>query len=70
MYSPEFKAETTALIEKPASQIAADLGVNKSILHKRAQKAYEAVGVSQAWPTEGRGTVPTAEGEQDAAKCQ
>jgi transposase-like protein len=37
VYSPEFKAETVALIEqreKPVSQIAADLGVNENMLRK------------------------------------
>jgi transposase-like protein len=42
VYSPEFKAETAALIEKrekPVSQTAADLGGNENMLRKRAPSA-------------------------------
>jgi transposase-like protein len=58
VYSPEFKAETVALIEKrekPVSQIAVDLGVNENMLRKWAQKAHEAAGDGlRAFPGHGR----------------
>jgi transposase-like protein len=78
VYSPGFKAETAAVIEKrekPVSQTAADLGVNENMLRKWVQKAREPAGdglraVSRAWPAEGRGTGPPAEGSQGAAERQ
>jgi transposase-like protein len=73
VYSPEFKAETAALIEKwekPVNQTAVNLGVNENMLRKWVQKAHEAAGVSRARPAEGRGAGPPAEGKQGAAECQ
>jgi transposase-like protein len=43
----EFKAEAAALAqkhEKPARQVAADLGINENMLHRRTQQAREAGG--------------------------
>jgi transposase len=58
VYSPEFKAETAALIEKrekPVSQTAVDLGVNENMLRKRVQKAHEPAGDGlRAFPGHGR----------------
>jgi transposase len=58
VYSPEFKAETAAVIEKrekPVSQIAVDLGVNENMLRKRAQKAHESAGDGlRTFPGRGR----------------
>ena len=58
VYSPEFKAETVALIEKrekPVSRIAVDLGVNENMLRKWVQNAREAAnGGPRAFPGHGR----------------
>jgi transposase-like protein len=57
-YPPEFKAEAIALAEKrekPISQIAADLGLNESMLHRWVQQAREAAGSGlRPFPGHGR----------------
>jgi transposase-like protein len=58
VYSPEFKAETVALIEKrekPVGQIAVDLEVNENMPRKWARKAREPAGDGRrAFPGRGR----------------
>jgi transposase len=58
VYSPEFKAETVALIEKrekPVSRIAEDLGINESVLRAWVQNMREAAdGGLRAFPGHGR----------------
>ncbi|GHU81067.1 transposase [Spirochaetia bacterium] len=47
-YTPEFKAEAVALAEKrekPVSRIAADLGLNESMLHRWVQQSRESAGI-------------------------
>jgi transposase len=47
VYPKEFKAEAVALAEKrekPVSQIAADLGINESMLHRWVQQTRESAG--------------------------
>jgi len=58
VYTKEFKAEAVALAEKhekPASQIAKDLGVNEGMLYRWIQQAREASGSGlPAFPGHGR----------------
>ena len=58
VHTKEFKAEAAALAqkrEKPISQIAADLGLNESVLRRWTQEAREARETGRtAFP--GRGT--------------
>jgi transposase-like protein len=58
VYTPGFKAEAVALIEKrekPVSQIATDLGINENVLRKWVQKAHEAADTGlRAFPGHGR----------------
>jgi transposase len=57
-YTPEFKAEAIALAEKrekSVSQIAADLGLNESMLHRWVQQARESAGIGlKPFPGHGR----------------
>ena len=58
VYTKEFKAEAVALAEKrekPASQIAKDLGVNEGMLYRWIQQARGATGTGMsAFPGHGR----------------
>jgi transposase len=58
IYPAEFKAEAIALAEKrekPVSQIAADLGINESMLHRWVQQARESAGSGlKPFPGHGR----------------
>jgi transposase len=58
VYPKEFKAEAAALAEKrekPIGRIAADLGLNESVLRRRMQQAREAAGGNlPAFPGYGR----------------
>jgi transposase len=58
VYPQEFKTEAVALAdkrEKPISQIAADLGINESVLRRWMQQAREAPGSGlKAFPGHGR----------------
>ena len=38
----KFKAEASALAEKPVSQVASDLGINENMLRKWMHRAREA----------------------------
>jgi len=58
VYTGEFKAEAVALAEKcakPVSQVAADLGVNESMLRRWMQEARETAQAGRrAFPGHGR----------------
>ncbi len=58
VHTKEFKAEVVALAEKkekPVSRIAADLGINENMLHRRVQASRESAGSGlQAFPGHGR----------------
>ena len=58
VYTEEFKAEAVALAErkeKPASQIAKDLGINDGVLYRWIQQSREAAGSGiKAFPGHGR----------------
>ena len=58
VYTKEFKAEAVTLAkkhEKPASQIAKDLGINEGMLYRWIQQAREASGSGMpAFPGHGR----------------
>ena len=58
VHTKEFKAEVVALAqkrEKPISQIAADLGLNESVLRRWTQEAREARETGRtAFPGHGR----------------
>jgi transposase len=58
VYPKEFKAEAVALAEKrekPIGRIAADLGLNESVLRRWMQQAREAAGGGlPAFPGHGR----------------
>jgi transposase len=58
VYTPEFKTESVALVEKhekPVSQIAADLGINENMLRRWVQSAREAGGTNlRPFPGHGR----------------
>ena len=56
MYTGEFKAVALAeRREKPVSQVAADLGVNESMLRRWMQEARETAETGQrAFPSHGR----------------
>jgi transposase-like protein len=47
VYTTAFKAEAVALAEKrekPVSQVAVDLGINESMLHRWVQQSRESAG--------------------------
>ena len=58
IYTEEFKAEAVALAEKrekSIAQIALDLGINDSMLHRWMQQARDAAGTGiKAFPGNGR----------------
>jgi transposase len=57
IYTGEFKAEAVALAEKkekPASQIAKDLGINDGMLYRWMQQARGAGNGIKAFPGHGR----------------
>ena len=58
IYSKEFKAEAVALAlkqEKPASQIALDLGINENMFYRWIKESREATGSKiQVFPGRGR----------------
>jgi transposase len=58
VYTEEFKSEAVALAEKkekPASQIAKDLGINDGVLYRWIQQSREAAGSGiKAFPGHGR----------------
>jgi transposase-like protein len=58
VHTKEFKAEAVALAEKkekPASRIAADLGINENMLRRWVQASRESAGSGlQAFPGHGR----------------
>ena len=58
LYAGEFKAEAATLAEKrdkPVSQVAADLGVNESMLRRWMQEARETAQTGRrAFPGHGR----------------
>ena len=62
VYTKEFKAEVVALAqkrEKPVSQIAADLGLNESVLRRWMQEAREARETGRtAFPGHGTRSLP------------
>jgi hypothetical protein len=73
VYTKEFKAEAEVLAEKrekPISQIAVDLGVNKSALRRWTRQAREAERIaspSQTWTAQRRGGGSVAERKPGAA---
>ncbi|MDR1094866.1 MAG: transposase [Spirochaetaceae bacterium] len=58
VYTREFKAEAAALAEKhkkPASRVAADLGINEKVLYRWIQRARESAGTGlPPFPGHGR----------------
>ena len=58
IFTKEFKLEAAALAEKrekPINQVAIDLGLNESMLHRWMQEARESAGKSiQTFPGNGR----------------
>jgi transposase-like protein len=58
VYTTEFQAGAATLAEKhgkPASRVAADLGLNENVLYRRIQRARESAGTGlAAFPGHGR----------------